>query len=446
MPKTISLFVYLLILNPILMEPFCKEGENNCYRCDPLTKLCTICSLDIYSPDEKGGCEPSGKCTIGKNYCLECDTEEKYCDKCEIGLYPDLNGGCSFIPNCELSYRGNCMKCQQDFILIGGDQDYFKLCKSVKSQDLMNCKKINDLTGYCETCEDGYFLNSGDLKCSNIENCFESSFNECILCNEGFYLDKKNKKCLFQSDDKFLFCKETLDGEKCDVCEDDFFFDQKGNCVGVNFCEEGKYYGCDKCIDGYYFSRDRKSCTNDKNCFNGDSMYGTCNSCYGDYYLDLDDRKCKSNKEDNDYKYCKKVHDKKCLLCEDQSYPSEDDKCTTSKNCAEVENGLCLSCTFGYYLGLDYRCSAVEHCIYSENYIECTECEKGFYYSVKEKKCLKYKEGYEICKSTGTDGDYCYWCKEGFYVNQTNHLCYENNEKNDFYKCTRTEFLFRMER
>ena len=76
-------------------------------------------------------------------------------------------------------------------------------------------------------------------------------------------------------------------------------------------------------------------------------MYGTCNSCYGDYYLDLRDRKCKSNKEDNDYKHCKKVDDKKCLLCEDQSYQSEDGKCTTSKNCAEVENGVCVSCSFG---------------------------------------------------------------------------------------------------
>ena len=435
MPKFISFFVLLIIFSPILMEPYCKEGENNCNRCDPLTKLCTKCSLDIYKPDEKGGCEPSGKCTIGKNYCRECDSEEQKCDECETGLYPDLNGGCSFISNCELSYKGNCFKCQPDFILIGGEQEYFKLCKSLKSEDFANCQNINKITGYCDTCKDGYYLNAGDFKCSKTQNCFESSFGKCSSCNEGYYLDKKNNDCLLQTGN-FMFCKESLDGEKCDICEDNFYFDQKGNCVGVNFCEEGVYYGCKKCIDGYYTTMDGKSCTEEKNCLNGDSRYGICISCYGDYYIDLDDRKCKSNKKDNDYKYCKKVENKKCILCEYGSFPSEDEKCVTVKNCAEVENGMCVSCSEGYYLGMDHRCSSVEHCISSENYVECSECEKGFYYNAKDKKCIKFKEGYENCKSTSTGGDYCSSCKKGFYLNQTNHLCYENDEKDsNFYKC-----------
>ena len=440
MPKIISFFVSLIIFSPILMEPNCKEGVKNCNRCDPLTKLCTKCSLDIYTPDEKGGCEPSGKCTMGKNYCRECDSEEKNCDVCETGLYPDLNGGCSFISNCELSYKGNCLKCQQDFILIGGEKEYFKLCKSLNSEDFAKCQNINNITGYCDTCKEGYYLNSGDLKCSRTQNCFESSFGKCSSCNEGYYLDKKNNECVLQTGN-FMFCKESLDGEKCDICEDDFYFDQKGNCVGVNFCEEGIYYGCKKCIEGYYSTIDGKGCTEEKHCLNGDLRYGICNSCYGDYYIDLEDRKCKSNKKDNDYKYCKIVENKKCKLCEYGSFPSEDEKCTTNKNCAEVENGICISCSEGYYLGLDNKCSPVEHCIYSENYIECSECEKGYYYNTKDKKCSKFKEGYENCKSTtSTDGDYCSSCKKGFYLNQTNHLCYENNDKkSSFYKCFLTD-------
>ena len=58
-----------------------------------------------------------------------------------------------------------------------------------------------------------------------------------------------------------------------------------------------------------------------------------------------------------------------------------------------------------------------------------------YYYNKKDKVCLRHKEGYENCKSTSYDGDYCFWCKNGFYNNQTDRLCYSNKEKNNFYKC-----------
>ena len=77
-----------------------------------LTQLCIRCDKDIFSPDENGGCIPSGKCIFGNNYCQECDESQKFCETCEIGLFPDENGGCSFINNCELSYKGKCLKCK----------------------------------------------------------------------------------------------------------------------------------------------------------------------------------------------------------------------------------------------------------------------------------------------------------------------------------------------
>ena len=58
----IKLFISLLIINSTLLLPSCKEGTNNCNRCDPLTKLCTKCDLDIYFPNENGGCSPIEKC------------------------------------------------------------------------------------------------------------------------------------------------------------------------------------------------------------------------------------------------------------------------------------------------------------------------------------------------------------------------------------------------
>ena len=435
MSNLIQLLILLFIINPVFLSTIsCKAGENNCLRCDPLTKLCTKCSLDIYSPDEDGGCSPSGKCILGKNYCAECDEDEEKCSKCEPGLFPDENGGCSFVGNCEISYRGQCLKCLENYILIGGEQDAFKICKSLDSEDLANCQSINKATGLCEACKTGYFLNGGDYRCTKTENCFESAFDKCILCNGGFYLDKKEEKCITHSG-KFLFCQLSLDGKTCDTCDEDYFFDEKGNCVGVNYCSEGSYYSCEKCLDGYYPTFDKIACTKEKNCYSADRTNGVCKSCKGDNYIDLDTGKCHSNREDDDFKYCKQVEDEKCLYCEYGYNLSEDGKCTTSRNCAVVEEGECQECSEGYYLTLDNRCTTTKHCIYSETYYDCNECEDGYYLNRTDKICYETKKGFENCKSTALDGDYCFWCKTGFYGNQKDHLCYSNEEEDDFYKC-----------
>ena len=435
MSNNILFFIFLLVLNPVVLAKSCKEGTNNCNRCDPITQLCTKCTLNIYSPDDNGGCSALGKCIIGKNYCSECDDDGKICTICETGLYPDQNGACSFVDNCEISYRGFCLKCNPDFLLIGGEKNTFTICKSLKSEDFTNCKNINKNTGLCDECETGYFLNQGDLKCSKIENCYESTFGKCTSCIGGFYLDKIDNKCKSQSG-PLISCKVSLDGEKCDICDDDFFFDEKGNCIGVNYCAEAPFYGCRKCIDEYYLSYDRLSCTKEKNCYSGDYLNGLCNYCFGDYYIDLDTRKCKSNQKEDDFKYCKKVQNGKCLSCELNYQLSEDGKCSITSNCAEVDNGICILCSDNYYLTLDNRCVNTEHCIYSESYYECKECEDGYYYNKNEKVCLEYKKNFENCKSTSYDGEYCFWCKKGFYNNQTDHLCYSNEKKNNFYKCT----------
>ena len=428
------LFIFF-ILKIVLTSPICKEGLNNCSLCNPLTKLCTKCSLEIYSPNEEGGCSPIYKCQLGKNYCLICDELGKNCLECQKGLYPDENGGCSFTDNCEISYKGHCLKCKSDFILTG------EICKSLDLDDFAFCSKINDETGQCEECQKGYYLNNGDKKCSSIENCDESTFGKCISCERGFYLDIKEDKCIRYNSNNFplLFCKESLDRKKCDKCVEDYFFDEEGNCININYCLEKKEYLCNKCIDGYYFTKYRDTCVNDPNCSLGDGIHGLCRLCNDNYYLDLNDMKCKLNNENDNFKFCEKVENNKCISCKFPNYLSEDGKCTTTKNCSEVENGVCLSCVDGYYLGNDNRCIDVEHCIYSETYYECKECEDGFYYNRTNKTCLKYIKGYENCRVTSYKGDYCSFCKSNFYANQSDHLCYSNKENDNFYKCILTD-------
>ena len=74
--------IILILIQGIILLPSCKEGKNNCLKCNYLTKLCSLCDKDIFSPDENGGCTSSKKCIIWKNYCHECSENEDKCQKC----------------------------------------------------------------------------------------------------------------------------------------------------------------------------------------------------------------------------------------------------------------------------------------------------------------------------------------------------------------------------
>ena len=155
-----------------------------------------------------------------------------------------------------------------------------QICKSLDSEDFKNCKKINGLFGICEECDEEYYLNSGDKKCTIIENCHTSTFGKCKLCNNDFYLDLKENKCLKQNE-LFKNCKRALNDYECDSCEDDFYFDENLRCIDVNFCQIGKYggEGCEKCISGYYLTETEDSCTTEKNCNSGNRHTGICEKC-----------------------------------------------------------------------------------------------------------------------------------------------------------------------
>ena len=436
------MFFYLfltLYFQLVLLAPYCIERENHCSRCNTITKLCIKCEKDIYVPDEDGGCKNAEKCVVGENYCMECNEEGNLCQKCEDGYFPDQNGACSYSDNCEISYEGKCLKCLEDFILIG-ETFYFgdglKICKSINSEDLKNCDRINEEKGTCLSCKEGYYLNNGDKKCSKTLNCYESSFGICQKCNIGFYLNKKDDICEKESK-IFKHCKETTNNKTCDICEENYYFDDNNKCVSINFCSEMDKYGCKKCKEGYYITGYGDSCTPDENCFYGDKDLGICISCEEKYYIDFKDGKCKSNQEENDFKYCLIADDNICKQCFYGYYLSEDLKCTSTKNCAESSKGECVLCSNHYHLTLDKKCNNIEHCIYSSSYMECNECEEGFYFD-KNKTCIISEGIFENCKY-GYEDKYCEKCKDDFYINKKDNLCYSNQENNEFYKCVESD-------
>ena len=259
MSKSFLLISILIIAQISLsVSASCKEGSKNCAKCNPVTKLCVKCDKNIYALNKKGECEPSKKCILGDNYCIECSEEGNLCKSCDEGYFPDENGACSYSDNCEISFQGKCLKCQKDYVL----NNNIGICKSINSEDFKNCKKTSS-DGFCQECDEDYYLDEGDKRCTTTKNCSESSFGICTKCVSGYYLDKKNKQCKKQKD-SFINCKLSTDGKSCDVCDDDHFLDEDGICSNSNYCSESDNKGkCEKCIEKYYLSND-KICTKRK--------------------------------------------------------------------------------------------------------------------------------------------------------------------------------------
>ena len=434
-----KIFILLISFVKIFLSPHCKEPLNYCVQCNPVSNLCSQCAKsEVLIPDENGGCKGAQKCEEGKNLCIQCDRDEKLCEQCEKNYYPDTNGGCTYSEGCAISYKGECIECQPDYILVG-KEDNLKICKSLSIEIYKNCEEINIESGVCEKCEEGYFLNS-ERKCTKVEHCKESVFGNCISCVYSYYYDKKEDKCKNKTDNEyFYFCKQTIDGKNCDVCDDGFYLDENGFCVPTKYCLESQKLQCIKCLPGYYLSNNNY-CSVADNCDYVDVHTFVCTFCNKNYYLDSSDFKCKSNLEDNEFKYCKMVIDNKCTRCENNYYLGEDQKCSNTKNCLESENGVCISCSNNYYLGLDNLCTNVENCIYSI-YGECLECKEDYYYNRVNETCIKADENYKNCKVTCYYDEMCCECKNNTYYNSNNSLCFDNTEEGPFYKCAYSDDL-----
>ena len=439
MKKILSYLIFFHFFKMTLSEePSCNVFSNHCTKCHPITNLCIACDSDIYAPNDKGGCDYARKCKEGNNYCIECNGEGKLCKKCEEGYFPDGNGGCTYTNNCDVSYQGECLICNEGYILIGQQFNLMKelkICKSLNSDDLKNCKRINTIKGICVECEEGFYKNYGDQRCIKTENCYESVFGVCTKCNEYYYLNKLEDKCLMQQG-FFEHCKETLDGETCNSCEENYHFNQEGRCIWTNYCAEESVIGkCKKCFDGYYVAKKDGSCTPEINCNIGYKDLGICNRCIDNYYIDYKDGKCKSNLDKEEFIYCVAA-DEVCIECSYEKYLGFDNKCSNSRDCSESYNGKCIECKDGFYLGLDNYCTNVQHCIYS-NYYQCIECEENYYYDRSVNLCKNIDANFTNCKYT-YDGINCERCHKDYYLNQTDHLCYPNDEPGDFYKCQMT--------
>ena len=425
-------FVVLLFINQSFFTQSCVPNENFCLQCQPLGDICVKCQNNLLTPDDNGECIGVKKCSIGENYCTSCNEQNTLCQQCEKGYYPDENGACSYTDNCAISYNGECLKCKEDFLLVG---DSVKVCKYLNLDNLKNCKNINKLNGFCEECEENYYLSKEDHQCIETENCGFSVYGVCQKCISGFYLNKKNDKCEpKESNSDLEFCKITLDGNVCSECDDGYYFSHDLKCVSSKFCiQSGNNGKCLECNSQFYMSTIGNTCTSTKNCYLANHESASCEWCVDNFYYDKNTKRCKSNTENDDFKYCG-IANEKCIQCDKYHYLGKDNKCSDTIHCTLAENGKCVACEENYYLGLDNKCSNIEKCIYS-NSLGCQECEDGYYFNKNTQTCTLAEDIFENCKYSNEDGYLCSWCKKNYYLNATDLLCYDNSQDGLFYKC-----------
>ena len=427
------IFILFLTIKIIYSSPSqCNTNKNFCRNCNYLTNLCYKCEYpEVMIPDKNGGCMGIKKCSSGKNNCIECDENGELCKICEINYYKDENGGCTYSGGCEISYKGECLKCKEGFILIGKENE-FKFCKSLSLENYKNCKEINYEKGICSKCEEGFFLTSGDHKCIKTENCKESIFGNCILCDTSYYYNRYLDKCEIKQNN-LKFCKESKDGINCEECEDNFYFDDNGICTKTQYCSESEYYICKKCKSGYFLTYNNM-CTNTPNCNIADETNSICTLCNYNSYLDKKDYKCYSN-QDGPYKYCKSIINGQCTQCEYSYFLGDDSKCSNSEHCIESKEGECNKCKDNFHLGLDNICTNITKCIKSQ-FGSCIECEEGYYYNKYKKACIESTEEFLNCKYSCDNGEKCCECKNNYFLYENDSLCYDNTKDESYIKCS----------
>ena len=439
--KSFSLIFFFLISSSYQT---CTKGKNFCILCELATDLCKQCESEIFKPDTTGGCEGAKKCKKNQNHCLKCSNTSYICDTCDDNYFRDNNGGCANIENCEISENGICKKCQENYALVYKGHYYLE-CVSMDTEELLNCQEY-DIYGHCLKCKENYYMNSGDKKCSNTQNCLYSTNGICNVCDYDYYLDKSNTTnylCLSNNaTNEFWKCFSSQDGIKCDECLTPYFLAENNICVNSKFCKLGDgNFGlghCSICNDSYFLSEDKLSCTISEDCINGFGYNEKCKICKKNFYNNLTDGNCYSNQEDNDQKYCLTFNEK-CEECLEYYYLGEDSKCSTSRNCSESYLGNCTKCIVDYYLGkLDNKCTTIKNCSKSDFNYYCEECDDGFFVFGYD-QCVNdndFEGKYKNCKIVPYTSQLCSECKNGFYLDETDYKCHDNTMDN-FYKCSR---------
>lgn len=261
-------------------------------------------------------------------------------------------------------YDVTCTECGKSFYL-----NYInnKCVKECPTQTFKTKTSIGKLV--CDVCPEGCKSCKSSVKCTE---CFEGlKLNGNSLCdhrtgcegNKMFY-SLKFKKCLKCDLDNCLQCDNKTNELKCSLCENGFYLDMK-NKVCVKNCPQETYFNyeknhCGECPENCTLCDSNKQC---KKCLDGFLFEdGFCVDRCSENYVEKDFT-CKRCKDKN-CKICNKNDVCKCELC-DESY--------------KLENGECKTlCSNGFYQE-----------VISEDNVQCKPCSDNCDTCLDDKTCLK---------------------------------------------------------
>ena len=278
------------------MKTKCKKCDDliaNCEECYGSKKsvLCKKCNNNYFLNTEKNVCE--SLCQIGlDNNCKACNKETNKCDSCNSGYYlpsddeekkckkcSDINDKCQECYGTKNSIK--CLSCKNGFIPFYDENNEILECNPPCLAGVGNlCKTCDYDKNQCIDCNEGYYLPTDDLyklkckKCTDIlTNC-----NKChgklntVTCD-----DFENENIIIPTTKCGWNC-ETGINEKCLSCNE-----EKNQCID---CNEGYYLPTD-----YNIKLECKKCINlIEHCIEcyGSTYSITCTKCLDDYIISYD--------------------------------------------------------------------------------------------------------------------------------------------------------------
>ena len=321
--------------------------------------------------------------------------------------------------------------------------------KTILSECLEGCIKCNT-RDECEFCDgtNNYILDSITCKKITLNNCLTiSTTGNCLVCEEGFYVDKTTLKCAELDRENLIEnCAAYASQELCIACDSTHYI-KEGKCTALEkqladckLADSAEPSKCLECSEGFILHLDSKGCleaTKAEHC----AAYSTlnCSQCKTGFVKDFNmyiEDTYKFDDEALKFTVLKSLlNDARKLI--DQGVFSIC-KTVETLNCAVIETfNTCNECNAGYFLDSDKSCviypsPRIDFCEKYSNADTCITCSKDKY--LLEGVCTDV-EPIENCTEYDPSNveSWCVLCKDGFFVR--NNGCVERTVNSTFDAC-----------
>ena len=314
------------------------------------------------------------------------------------------------------------------------------------SECILGCQKCDLTKGTCLVCDqtNNFYLTNNKCEKKIVKNCKIYDEGSCLMCNDGYFLEKFMKKCISLDFGVLVEnCQSYLKIGECVKCKSLFFLE--GNfCWEVSEKIDGCLFykgsfACEECENGFLMDFGKEKCLQvfraDENCVT--RSFVECVGC-GQGVLDFNYLKKEIEKNlKSDFQsvnvLANGVYLRESLEYEDGCIIGEIDNCATYSS---FDLEICKICKENYFLD-DNKChlypkESITNCAKYLTESECGECLQNFYLLSKI-HCAPI-EKIENCElySTTADETICLKCWSSHFL--TANKCKER--KNFPNNCT----------